>query len=139
MKKLVAALSVLALLLPFAYAETSLSDLSFTQLIDLRRQIDEALWACEEWQEVEVPIGTYVIGEDIPAGKWTLECLEWNAYILLYSDLDHFTSKDYDVFNVKAISEGQTCNITLEDGNILDIQLSPVKFTPFVAPNFIFK
>lgn len=49
-----------------------LSKLSFSELLRLRDAIDAALWQSPDWQEVTVPAGTYQIGKDIPAGRWSI-------------------------------------------------------------------
>ena len=49
-----------------------LSGMSFDELVKLKDQINLAIWNSQEWQEVRVPTGLYKVGEDIPAGKWTV-------------------------------------------------------------------
>lgn len=49
-----------------------LSSMSFDELVALKDQINLAIWSSQEWQEVRVPTGLYKVGEDIPAGKWTV-------------------------------------------------------------------
>ena len=59
-----------------------ISSLSFKELLDLQQKINLALWNCEEYQEVKVPQGVYLIGEDIPAGYWHIEAVpSVHAYI----------------------------------------------------------
>lgn len=75
MKKLILFVLVFALLSPtFALADLpDLSDLTFDELGQLIIKAKQALWACPEWQQVEVPAGIYKIGEDIPAGHWSIQ------------------------------------------------------------------
>ena len=74
MKKLLIALLLLSLLLPAALAEDiDLSGLTYDQLVALKDRINKAMWECDEWQEVTVPAGVWKIGEDIPAGHWTMK------------------------------------------------------------------
>ena len=49
-----------------------LSGLSYDELVQLRDQINIAIWNSAEWQEVSVPPGLWKIGDDIPAGHWTI-------------------------------------------------------------------
>ena len=49
-----------------------ISGLTFDELVELREQLNLAIWQSEDWQEVTVPAGTWTIGEDIPAGHWTI-------------------------------------------------------------------
>ena len=57
-------------------ADIDLSGLSYDELVALKDRINLAIWECEEWQEVTVPQGVWVVGEDIPAGKWTIKCVD---------------------------------------------------------------
>lgn len=67
---------VLALLLCFgstvAFAEISLDDLSAEELLALRDQINALLLERGIEKEVVVITGTYIVGEDIPAGTYTI-------------------------------------------------------------------
>ncbi len=76
--------------LTFASAETfDLSGMSYDELVALKNRINLAMWLSEEWQEVTVPQGVWVVGEDIPAGHWTVKCadgwrrtnVEWGVYL----------------------------------------------------------
>jgi hypothetical protein len=75
MKRFIAAIIAFVLVSTFTPAigeQFDLSGLSFEQLVSLRDQINLAIWNCQEWQEVSVPAGVWVIGQDIPAGHWTI-------------------------------------------------------------------
>lgn len=76
--------------LTFASAETfDLSGMSYDELVALKNRINLAMWQSEEWQEVTVPQGVWVVGEDIPAGHWTVKCaagwrfsqISWGKYL----------------------------------------------------------
>ena len=59
----------------FAQAESfDLSGMTYDELVTLRDQINLAIWNSQEWQEVTVPQGVWKVGEDIPAGTWTIKC-----------------------------------------------------------------
>lgn len=78
MKRLICAILVLLIMnswtIGWAVAEDiDLSNLSFDQLVALKDRINLAIWNSDEWQEVVVPQGLWVVGEDIPAGHWTVE------------------------------------------------------------------
>lgn len=51
-----------------------LSQLSYQELLELKDHINLAIWESEEWQEVTVPQGVWKVGEDIPAGHWSVIC-----------------------------------------------------------------
>ena len=72
--------------LPAAAEEPDLSGLSFDQLVALRERLNLAIWSCQEWQEVTVPAGTWVIGVDIPAGHWTVRPLKNDYVSVTYCD-----------------------------------------------------
>ncbi len=73
MKKLFALLLVLIALPAAALGDLpDISGLSYTELVQLKDQINLAMWNSQEWQEVTVPPGIYEIGKDIPAGHWSM-------------------------------------------------------------------
>ena len=80
MKKLITVILLLALLLPAAaLAELpDISGLSYDELVQLKDQINLAIWNSQEWQEVTVPQGEWIVGEDIPVGQWIVKCADIN-------------------------------------------------------------
>lgn len=73
----------------FAQAETfDLSGMTYDELIALKDQINLAIWNSQEWQEVTVPQGVWKVGEDIPAGTWTVRCADIgrNSYMMKECD-----------------------------------------------------
>ncbi len=54
--------------------------MSITQLIILKNEINLAIWNNQDWQEVTVPQGVWKVGEDIPAGHWTVKCAPGASY-----------------------------------------------------------
>ncbi len=86
MKKLICIM--IALLIPVAaFAEVDLSGMSYDELVQLKDQVSLAIWESEEWQEVEVPAGVYTVGEDIPAGKWTIKAADGISVTIEWGDL----------------------------------------------------
>lgn len=86
MKKLAFALALLlTLALVPARAEVDLSGMSLTELIELSQQVTMAMWETEEWEEVEVPIGVYEIGVDIPAKHWNIAAGEGHFPTITYA------------------------------------------------------
>lgn len=85
MKKILIALLLLSLLLPAALAEDiDLSGLTYDQLVALKDRINKAMWECDEWQEVTVPAGVWKIGEDIPAGHWTMKVAPGSRWVSVH-------------------------------------------------------
>ena len=85
MKKLITVILILALILPVAALADlpDLSGLSFNELVQLRDQLNLAIWNSQEWQ-VTVPIGVWKVGEDIPVGKWTIRAASENENVGTY-------------------------------------------------------
>lgn len=84
MKKIIAIMAALVLVSTVSAAEVNLSGMSFDELVELAHQVDQAIWASDGWEEVTVPPGTYTIGEDIPAGKWTIRAQEAGSVLVYY-------------------------------------------------------
>lgn len=76
----------LATLLLFSSASADpvdLSGLSFDELVALRDQINLAIWNSQEWQEVTVPAGIWIVGQDIPAGHWSIRVAAEKDYFYI--------------------------------------------------------
>ena len=71
MKKLVSLLLVVVCIMGTAAAE-DLSSMTYDQLVALRDQINAEIVSRPEWKEVEVPLGQWVVGKDIPAGTYRI-------------------------------------------------------------------
>ena len=158
MRKVVCSLlSVIMLLsLSTVYAEgMDLSGLSFDELIALKDKINLAIWNSQEWQEVTVPQGEWVVGQDIPAGKWTIKCadinrsdwmmkecdIEW-GFLKSNGNIDHYTSKgggDVTLYNPnhKDYEAGKVTEVLadLQEGMIVRIReaYAPALFTPYAG------
>ena len=75
MKKLIAIILIVCMTIPFASAEdVDLTGMSYDQLVALKDRINLAIWNSQEWQEVTVPQGVWIVGSDIPAGTWDVKC-----------------------------------------------------------------
>ena len=96
MKKLfIVLLIVLLAFPPLSFADSiDLSNLSFDELVSLREEINLALWKTEEWQQVTVPAGTYIIGKDIPAGHWTIKPAKDSTCLIGYFITADFSGKE---------------------------------------------
>lgn len=153
MKKLICIM--IALLIPVAaFAEVDLSGMSYDELVALKDQISLAIWESEEWQEVEVPAGVYTVGEDIPAGQWTIKAangisvtiewgdeldesgvaLSWDGKIMEYEYLQSETSRYYE--------KGDKTEITwdIKDGQYILVDDGIAVFMPYAGkPSLGFK
>ncbi len=83
MKKLMLVILAAMMLVGVAVAEdVDLSNLTYDELVTLRNRCQQEMFSRDEWQEVTVPPGVYIVGVDIPAGTWTVHCSEENTRIL---------------------------------------------------------
>ena len=121
MKKLIVIIIMCFSLCSIAYAtDIDLSELSFEDLIELREQVNKALWSCSEWQEVVVPKGVWEIGKDIPEGHWTIKHNESMASLIIADSLNEY-GNDYNL-------NGNNELIFLFSDDVYDIILPIGKF-----------
>lgn len=165
MKKLTALLLALALISGIALASAvsfDFSGLSLAQLTEVQKQLTAAMWATEEWQEVTVPQGVWVVGEDIPAGTWTVRCadlgrdsymlqecvLSWGEHLTDDGQSIHWKGRwdDAHIYNPnsKHYSEGRLTEytFTVVDGDyiVIDDAYNKAVFTPYAGkPSLGFK
>lgn len=150
MRRILITLMALMVFPIYSVAEITLADLSgmsYDELVDLKDTIDLAIWSSNEWQEVQVPYGVWVVGEDIPAGKWTIKPVDWGrAYIHWGSrlnasgtDVDYGGSKDvyecewiYDEWN-DFYTKGNPTSVTwdLKEGQFFVVKEGIVVFSPY--------
>jgi len=130
MKKFVICILALLLICCAAMAEIDLSGMSYDELVALKDQINLAMWECEEWQEVTVPEGVWVVGEDIPAGHWTIRVAAKQDYFYIWycNAIDPVThgpaygsvNVDYNIASPGFSAFGEVnateCDIEMEDG-----------------------
>ncbi|MBR4249934.1 MAG: hypothetical protein IKQ24_07270 [Verrucomicrobia bacterium] len=165
MKKLAALILLLCLLGSTALADFDFSSFDFdaltiSEMVILRERLITEIMKREDFQEVLVPQGLYEIGVDIPAGKWTVRCLDagredtqlaecdirWGSGMPgQYFDWDRKTKKGaiviYNPKNVNYIN-GKTSefSITLEEGDFLYVNAmyNAAIFSTYVGPSFKF-
>lgn len=139
----------------FAVAKAfDLSGLSYTELVALKGQINLAMWNSQEWQEVEVPQGVWVVGEDIPAGKWTIKAANGVRATVYWGDtLDasgmslSYSSRIYELETLYSVNNwsydrGDATEVTwdLKDGQYFIVESGIAVFTPYTGkPSLGFK
>lgn len=150
MKKICSLLLILSLIIPVvALADIDLSGLSFNELLVLREQIAQELTTRPEWKEVTVPIGVWKVGEDIPAGHWTVSAVDggismvvigtalditgyeidsWNSDFYFWKQIE---SANYHSFN--PISSISSFDFTFMDGYYLIVSNGPAVFSPYIG------
>lgn len=164
MKRTLRMLSILfALILftaTFASADTfNLSGLSYDELVALKDKINLAIWNSQKWQEVTVPQGVWKVGEDIPAGTWTVTCTTepgWRSCYFTWAEklepngqeieIEWGTRYDYlRLYNPNhryyEVGDGDTSyTFTVRDGDYIVISDAPAVFTPYAGkPGLGFK
>lgn len=132
MKKFLALILAMILLGGSAAAETpDLSGLTTDELLSVIREAQSLLFDQQLVDGVRVPQGTYIIGEDIPAGTYRIEITDGTGYYdvrdvpngyLIHSGL---TGKSYNVTEIG--------KITLEAGNELKLVNSTFIFYPYTG------
>lgn len=158
MKKIFAFLMLLFLACP-AFAESiDLSDLSYSDLVALKDRINLVMWQSEEWQEVTVPQGLYIVGKDIPAGHWTIKCAGTYFAKVEVCDVIDSTGKDVNPYSYSSkyywkeevynpthmlyneYNDLAECDINLREGHYVVIKYSSAVFTPYTGkPSLGFK
>lgn len=154
MKKILAILLVLILCPAWSIAEVDLSGMTFDELVALKDQINLAIWSSDTWQEVEVPYGVWVVGEDIPAGKWTIKAADGIEAVIYWGDKleesgveisykgnlyegERITSTSYRYYE-----KGDPTEVTwdLKDGQYFSVNEGVAVFSPYSGkPSLGFK
>lgn len=134
----------------------NLTAVTYEQLVSIKDQITLAIWNSKEWQEVEVPQGVWLVGEDIPAGHWTITCAGGSyTWIKLGTALDEsgrridpWKSSFYygeSVYNPNnshfdRITDMTSIDLQLKNGTYVIIEYANAIFTPYSGkPSFGFK
>ena len=133
MKKLCALILALILCSSAALAEgIDLSGMSFDELLELQRQVTQALWASDEWVSASVPTGLYEVGVDIPAGHWTVDAGDDYLLIKIYRSLKSASAGD-DWIDAFTAEPGLTTSLYCAEGQALQVVYGPAHFSHFVA------
>ncbi len=154
MKRFLCVAVVLVFIPLISFADfPDISGLSYDELVQLKDQINLAIWNSNEWQEVTVPGGTWKIGEDIPAGHWSIRLAAKHdyAYIYYFEEPDEFgkpyargtkhlyqaiATEDWNVFENEYI---HSYDIDMKDGWYFYCEKSTI-FTPYAGkPDLGFK
>lgn len=156
MKKLLCLAFSLMLLCACALAETDLSGMTYAELVALRDKINLAMWNSQEWQEVTVPQGVWLVGEDIPEGHWTIKCAGGYSCSIetgtLLNDtgreIDYMKSKNYfydiihypESYIFNPASDKTEIDLKLKAGTYIVIDNASAIFTPYAGkPSLGFK
>ena len=153
-----AAASVMLMGSACAASKYDLSGMTYQELVKLRDLINIAMWNSDEWQEVTVPQGVWKVGEDIPAGHWTVKCtpargvkqtqINWGekldsdgdsiAWEGRHSILNNVNNPNYKYYEY----DGELTEYSFEvfDGDYIVIEKAPAVFMPYQGkPSLGFK
>lgn len=131
-KKFLSVILVLCLLPVIALAEVDLSTMSVDELIALNKAVVMELMSRKDFKEVTVPAGEYKVGEDIPAGIYTVK-VKANQFASLnvLDSKKNYTSKIYVVEVDNPIGK-----LVLEEGEIVATTYGSAIFTPYAGLGF---
>lgn len=135
MKKVITMIITLTMLFSVSFAEVDLKSYSYDELRDLYRQVMREMVTRPEWKDAEVHQGVYVVGEDIPAGSYTITLKNPDAVANIF--LWGAGLEDYDTNGGLLVNELLYGNqnvmgkIILKEGNILhltgDVYIGPFR------------
>lgn len=119
----------LSLSLVLSASAVDLSGMSFEELLFLRDQLTAEIMSRPEWKEVTVPAGKYMIGEDIPAGSYSVTSTGLVSYLAVYYEAGK-ENNDYDEYYI-VMENNPLGKVILKSGMIITISaqviFSPVK------------
>lgn len=137
MKKIAALLLALILCLGSlpAFADVDLSAYTQEELLALRDKINEELLKRGIEKKVEVPQGRYIVGEDIPAGTYTLKPKP-NGFAVI--EVWKNASSKYNMFyeSVSDYDKEYIGKLQLVEGNIVEITYGSFVFSPYQGLGF---
>ena len=145
MRKLAIIIIVIVMLPVISFAEFDLSSMSLEELQTLRENVCSEILSRSKWDSVTVPAGFYVVGEDIPAGHWTIKYKDPWALVTYFSKTDE-TGKNPDIFSgyyaatigapgneLESIYNLKEIDLDLQSGFYLTIDYGSVVFEPFTG------
>ncbi len=121
-----------------------LSSFSYSELQNIVAQVQNEMMKRPEFQSVEVPIGIYQVGVEIPAGKWTITKSNsaWMAEVDTGSALEE-DKNGVDLwgggYNSALLSdENPTQTVNFVDGYYVEVSMGAVVFSTPTGPSFSF-
>lgn len=118
-----------------------LSNLSYEELAALEQQIIAEMISRPEYKEVTVPLGVYKVGEEIPAGKWTISGLKDSGIVYWGKGIDEYGVEipyNQMIADFTHWNEGDSIDWDLVEGTYIAVTISPVKFSPYIPKSLGF-
>lgn len=136
-----------SLLFSVAFAEIDLSGYTYEELSAIRDQALLEMMERDEWQLVLVPVGTYRVGEHIPAGHWTIFPIDESTAIIKTGmvveddgkEIKYDCPKYYKItltdsdYRYYRLGDATTTDLVLTDGMYVEIVLGGCYFAPYVG------
>lgn len=139
MRKLIAIFICTMLVICAAQAEElDLESMPLSELLELQSKVNQAIFNSPEWKEVEIPMGVWDIGKDIPAGRWEIaagpNADKYTApHIWYYLTRSEKNNTPNDLRADYKVKQGETLVIDLYDGNVIKIEDTSLIFRRYVA------
>lgn len=132
MKRILIVVIAVCMALQCACAEgIDLTNLSFSELIELQQKLTAEIISRPEWKEVTVPAGTWIIGKDIPAGEYSIKVLSRTTRVNVYKSE---TASSWDK-HIIIHDDDPIGKIILSDGMKIVID-EPALFAPAISLGF---
>lgn len=141
MKKIFSLLLVFVILsMPAALAEEiDVKKYSYKQLELIEKAIRHEMMTRPEWKRVTVPVGIWKVGDDIPAGTYSIRATpEGITSVNLWRRAkDDYSSNGLILCESVIFDETDLIGkVIFEEGNVLEISGSPVYLCPPVSLEF---
>lgn len=124
MKKLLVFVLLVTMLLPtIGMAKFDFASMTDEQLLLFNKELTAELFSREK--TAIVPVGRYVIGEDIPEGEYELTILKPDASYMcgykIYENSEQQLKNDYAIRGIIVLIPTPDSRVFLKSGNILEI------------------
>ena len=141
MKKIISLFLVFVILsMPAALAEEiDVKKYSYKQLELIEKSIRHEMMTRPEWKRVTVPVGIWKVGDDIPAGTYSIRATpEGITSVNLWRRAkDDYSSNGLILCESVIFDETDLIGkVIFEEGNVLEISGSPVYLCPPVSLEF---
>lgn len=133
----------------------ALLTIPYEDLVQLKEDINLAMWMSAKWQEVTVPQGTWKVGKDIPAGHWSVKCapgaritqIDWGEKLSQNGEDIAWSGRysNYNtVYNAKNYPDKDNYlhvySFEVKEGDYIKVSDGSAVFMPYIGkPSFSFK
>lgn len=139
MKKVLVAVIVLVTMFACCFTcaeEVDLSSFSYNDLISLQKRINKEIMSRPEWKEVTVPVGTWKVGEDIPAGTYSISGGKFMATLTIYKTAEKNFSDMVEMYTFSGMTSNTVGRVTLKEGQYVEIETEALTFAPPISLGF---